>query len=69
MFMLAMDITWTCLITGSQFMPDRFSDLVFFLGIFFESFAKSLPFYYLVNMYIVDVCVPANRWVLDSGPQ
>lgn len=63
LFILIMEVMWSCLIIGSQFMSDKLSDIVFFLGIFIEKFTRSFPFHYLVNMYIIDVCVPENRWV------
>lgn len=51
-----------CLIPGSQYMPDWLAGWVFLVGILLELFSGPCLYAYLVNMYIVDVCVPEDRY-------
>lgn len=54
------------MIAGSQYMPDWLSDWIFLAGTLLDLFSNPIPYAYLVNMYVVDVCGPEDRWVLNS---
>lgn len=47
-------------------MPDWLAVWVFLVGILLGMFSNFSLYGYLVNMYIVDVCIPEDRYVLNS---
>ena len=63
LFILSMQVMWSSLVLGSQFVPAGPADWVFFVGMLFHTFSDHLAVGYLVNMYIVDICLPEHRWV------
>ncbi|KAF8423724.1 major facilitator superfamily domain-containing protein [Boletus edulis BED1] len=50
-----------CMISGSQYVADWLSDWVFIVGMIFLLSSGGSTYAYLVNVYIVDVCVPEDR--------
>lgn len=57
-----------CMIPWSQYMPNWLANWVFLVGMLFELFSGSLPYTYVINLYIVDVCVPEDRYVSNMRP-
>ncbi|KAG9315480.1 major facilitator superfamily domain-containing protein [Chiua virens] len=54
-------IMGTCLMVGSQSMPDWISPWVFVVGMLIELCTAALPCDYLSSTYIADVCDPEDR--------
>ena len=55
------------MVIGSQYTPDWLADWVVLVGMLFELSSGSL-YAYLVNMYIVDACIPEDRCVEEFRP-
>ncbi|KAN0087881.1 Major facilitator superfamily domain containing protein [Tylopilus felleus] len=61
LIVLVAGIMGNCMIPWSQYMPNWLANWVFLVGMLFELFSGSLPYTYVINLYIVDVCVPEDR--------
>ncbi|KAG8214857.1 MFS general substrate transporter [Butyriboletus roseoflavus] len=61
LLVLIVGIMGSCLIAGSQYTPSWLAVWVFLVGILSGMFSSTSIYGYLVNMYIVDVCMPEDR--------